>query len=262
MSTRHRWVKLRIHVRICKKCGMGKVNAQRNVDRRMQWFTTYHRPDGVSAEATETPPCVVGPLTEKFLAKYAAELDAAPVLAVNKYLTSGKESSNVEGESGGNAMVLQDRIPSKTTEGADYHVTYDTETEVGTCECRGFKFRRECSHTRELAARPVQQLQAALPALDLAKAEQEQRRMWLRLGDEPSALVHIIGFQRTDDALYGTTRVLLSGKVVEVETLPSMLPVIEAAPDLFAGRQLLIQYSRMENGVPRAAQWVSLEDAQ
>lgn len=64
---RHKWVKLRLHVYICGKCGMGKVNA----NEAGHWVTTYHLPSGESRPAAHTPPCAPGALTAKYLAKYA-----------------------------------------------------------------------------------------------------------------------------------------------------------------------------------------------
>lgn len=70
---RHKWLKLRVHVYICRTCGTGKVNQQVGND----WETTYHMPDGTSEVRRYVPPCEVGPKTERYLAKYATEL-AAP----------------------------------------------------------------------------------------------------------------------------------------------------------------------------------------
>lgn len=38
------------------------------------WTTTYHFPDGQSRIESHVPPCVCGPLTDKYLAKYAAQI--------------------------------------------------------------------------------------------------------------------------------------------------------------------------------------------
>lgn len=70
MAERHRWVKLRLHVRICRKCGTGKVNAR---DDR-GWFATYHRPDGRAVVSNHVPPCVEGPRTSAYLARHADAL--------------------------------------------------------------------------------------------------------------------------------------------------------------------------------------------
>lgn len=70
MASRHRWLKLRLHVYICRVCGMGRVNAQVGVE----WRTTYHAPDGRSFVASTRPPCVVGARTATYLAKYRAAL--------------------------------------------------------------------------------------------------------------------------------------------------------------------------------------------
>jgi hypothetical protein len=68
---RHRWVKLREHVYICRKCGTGKVNAQ---DGDGRWFATFNRPDGRSIVAARVPACEVGPRTAAHLAKHAEAL--------------------------------------------------------------------------------------------------------------------------------------------------------------------------------------------
>lgn len=68
--TRHRWVKLRIHVYICRKCGCGKVNAQRGG----RWVQTYHLPTGESRQLAKAPPCEVGPQTSRYLAHYAEDI--------------------------------------------------------------------------------------------------------------------------------------------------------------------------------------------
>jgi hypothetical protein len=64
---RHGWVKLKIHVYICEKCGTGQVNAFRGG----RWVKTFHRPDGTHVEFAHVPPCVPGPFTAKYLAAYA-----------------------------------------------------------------------------------------------------------------------------------------------------------------------------------------------
>lgn len=68
--TRHRWTKLREHVYICRTCGMGRVNAEAHG----WWKTTWHKPDGTHIVDTHTPPCAVGPFTEKYLAKYQEQI--------------------------------------------------------------------------------------------------------------------------------------------------------------------------------------------
>lgn len=67
---RHTWLKLRLHVYICRACGTGKVNARRSG----AWETTYHRPDGTSVVSAHVPACEVGPLTKKYLANYSAQI--------------------------------------------------------------------------------------------------------------------------------------------------------------------------------------------
>lgn len=66
-AKRHRWVKVRIHVYICRDCGMGRVNSEREPG---WWVTTFHRPDGTSRRATHVPACEPGPLTADYLEKY------------------------------------------------------------------------------------------------------------------------------------------------------------------------------------------------
>lgn len=68
---RHRWVKLRIHVYVCRDCGTGKVNAQTLSG---QWYATFHTPDGESSVRTYVPACLPGPRTARVLAKYADAL--------------------------------------------------------------------------------------------------------------------------------------------------------------------------------------------
>lgn len=68
---RHRWVKLRIHVYICRDCGMGRENSERSPG---DWVTTFHAPTGESRIAPRVPPCVTGPRTAQALAKYATQI--------------------------------------------------------------------------------------------------------------------------------------------------------------------------------------------
>lgn len=74
LTDRHSWVKLRIHVYICRKCGAGRVNEQRPDG---TWRTWWHRPTGESLVAQRTPPCERGQMTETFLKKYEAAIAAA-----------------------------------------------------------------------------------------------------------------------------------------------------------------------------------------
>lgn len=67
---RHKWVKLRLHVYICRVCGTGKVNEQIGVN----WQTRYHRPNGESVVSQRTPACEIGPRTGDYLAKHAAAI--------------------------------------------------------------------------------------------------------------------------------------------------------------------------------------------
>ena len=71
---RHRWVKVREHVYICRKCGCGRVNTQTS---RGEWFTTFHRPDGRSVVDSHVPLCQPGPRTAAALRKYEAAIAIA-----------------------------------------------------------------------------------------------------------------------------------------------------------------------------------------
>lgn len=71
---RHSWVKVRIHVYICRWCGTGRVNAQ---TRSGDWFTTFHRPDGSSIVDSYVPPCEAGPRTAAALAKYRSAIEVS-----------------------------------------------------------------------------------------------------------------------------------------------------------------------------------------
>lgn len=72
---RHRWVRLREHVYICRVCGCGKVNEMIG----NQWQTTYHRPDGTSVVASTVPVCLTGPITLAAVGKYADLIAAGGV---------------------------------------------------------------------------------------------------------------------------------------------------------------------------------------
>lgn len=69
---RHRWVKLKIHVYICVKCGMGKVNHEEEPN---WWRTTYKFPDGTERVEHHTPPCAKGKHTELRLSKVQHIID-------------------------------------------------------------------------------------------------------------------------------------------------------------------------------------------
>jgi len=71
MRKKHRWVKLREHVYLCRECGTGRVNAQ---TRGGEWFTTFHRPDGSSIVDSHVPPCEPGPRTPAVLRKYESAI--------------------------------------------------------------------------------------------------------------------------------------------------------------------------------------------
>jgi hypothetical protein len=69
---RHRWVKPEIHHYVCGKCGLEKINEQRD---RNYWVQVYKMPDGSTIEADKVPPCAVGPLTAERLQQYADVID-------------------------------------------------------------------------------------------------------------------------------------------------------------------------------------------
>lgn len=71
---RHKWVKVRLHVYICRQCGCGSVNAQRATN---DWFTTYHTPDGESEIARHVPPCERGRFTAAYLKRYESAIVCA-----------------------------------------------------------------------------------------------------------------------------------------------------------------------------------------
>lgn len=68
---RHSWVKLRLHVYICRECGTGYVNHQQPNGR---WVRTYHLASGRSIALDHVPTCEKGPRTEAALRKYADAL--------------------------------------------------------------------------------------------------------------------------------------------------------------------------------------------
>jgi hypothetical protein len=72
---RHRWVKLRLHVYVCRVCGCGRVNAE---DRFGGWFTTFHLPDGTSRVDVHVPGCEVGERTAAVLKKHESAIACAP----------------------------------------------------------------------------------------------------------------------------------------------------------------------------------------
>lgn len=85
---RHSWIKIREHVRICQKCGCGKVNREVNPS---YWETLYHLPTGVSKVLKATPPCEVGPRTVAYLKKHWSAIVCADAAPWNKKTESAKE---------------------------------------------------------------------------------------------------------------------------------------------------------------------------
>lgn len=65
---RHKWIKLRIHVYLCRTCGTKKETDPES------FFTRYTTPDGHTRREKFTPPCVFGPKTEEYLAAHADEI--------------------------------------------------------------------------------------------------------------------------------------------------------------------------------------------
>jgi hypothetical protein len=73
---RHRWVRLREHFRICRKCGCGRETVT-PANNGGDWGVKYHRPTGESVILSHVPPCEVGPRSTDYLRKYAEEVAAA-----------------------------------------------------------------------------------------------------------------------------------------------------------------------------------------
>lgn len=73
-TRRHKWVKVRLHVYICRQCGCGSVNAQ---GAKGEWFTTYHKPDGSSEVARHVPACEPGAFTAAYLKRYESAIACA-----------------------------------------------------------------------------------------------------------------------------------------------------------------------------------------
>lgn len=73
-TKRHKWVKVRLHVYICRQCGCGSVNAQ---DGHADWFTTYHKPDGTSEVARHVPACEPGAFTAAYIKRYESAIACA-----------------------------------------------------------------------------------------------------------------------------------------------------------------------------------------
>lgn len=71
---RHSWVKLRVHVYICRTCATGRVNFQ---SRGGGWFTRFHLPNGGNIVDSRVPPCEPGRHTAAWLAHYQREIEHA-----------------------------------------------------------------------------------------------------------------------------------------------------------------------------------------
>lgn len=71
---RHSWVKLRLHVYMCRKCGTGYENKQ---DRTGGWFRVFYLPDKSIHRSPHVPVCEPGPTTLKRLEHYRSALACA-----------------------------------------------------------------------------------------------------------------------------------------------------------------------------------------
>lgn len=68
-SLRHSWLKVKLHIYICRKCGSKKVNVEKSPN---NWVAEWHTPDGDVIELRHAPPCAAGPLTAERLQLLAA----------------------------------------------------------------------------------------------------------------------------------------------------------------------------------------------
>jgi hypothetical protein len=71
---RHRWIKVKLHVYICRQCGAGSVNS---FEGKRGWITTVHYPDGTSEVSNKLRPCARGPKSDVYLAKYESAIACA-----------------------------------------------------------------------------------------------------------------------------------------------------------------------------------------
>lgn len=70
-STRHRWVKLRLHVYMCRSCGTAYENRHQTMG---NWERVYFLPTGETRRLRQVPACEPGPRTPAALKKYADAL--------------------------------------------------------------------------------------------------------------------------------------------------------------------------------------------
>ena len=68
---RHRWVKLRRHVYMCRHCGTAYENKPAA---RGQWYRVWYAADGVDRLGGLTPPCAPGVRGARALLKHADAL--------------------------------------------------------------------------------------------------------------------------------------------------------------------------------------------
>lgn len=62
VTSRHSWVKLKVHWYLCRKCGTGKRNAQ---DLDGGWFTTFHKANGEAVISAHVTACERGKLSDE-----------------------------------------------------------------------------------------------------------------------------------------------------------------------------------------------------
>ena len=74
MRKRHRWVKIRLHVYMCRQCGTGRENKQNAAG---DWYVQFHLPSGASVVDPHVPACEVGIQTPARLAKYASAIECS-----------------------------------------------------------------------------------------------------------------------------------------------------------------------------------------
>lgn len=70
-APRHSWLKLRLHVYMCIRCGAGYENIQ---DRTGGWYRRWFLPDRSTVNTLRTLPCEPGPTTAKRILHYSAQL--------------------------------------------------------------------------------------------------------------------------------------------------------------------------------------------
>lgn len=74
MRKRHRWVKLRIHVYICRDCGTAYENKQ---GPGVGWYRVYYKSNGTNSIEQHVPACEPGVRGARALQKYESALAGA-----------------------------------------------------------------------------------------------------------------------------------------------------------------------------------------